>query len=212
MKTHRHRDRGGRAWTGRVEGLRDGCLKYIELYFFNYRSWWTHSAFLTRKKRLVRVRMRCARARGGRDDARTRTRTRTMWRGVSMSTLRRVVPTMTAVREGNHCVVGVAARRAFERRGRTFATGGEGNDITSALMEQMREKISQGLEARSVDVNDLSGNGKHVSIKVVSQAFEGKSSVNRQRMVYKCIWLELQDQVHAVNEMVTMTPEEATKM
>jgi hypothetical protein len=31
-------------------------------------------------------------------------------------------------------------------------------------------------------------------------------------MVYKCIWLELQDQVHAVNEMVTMTPEEATKM
>ncbi len=79
-------------------------------------------------------------------------------------------------------------------------------------MEQMREKISQGLEARSVDVNDLSGNGKHVSIKVVSQAFEGKSSVNRQRMVYKCIWLELQDQVHAVNEMVTMTPEEATKM
>ncbi len=135
-----------------------------------------------------------------------------MWRGVSMSTLRRVVPTMPAVREGNHRVVGVAARRAFERRGRTFATGGEGNDITSALMEQMREKISQGLEARSVDVNDLSGNGKHVSIKVVSQAFEGKSSVNRQRMVYKCIWLELQDQVHAVNEMVTMTPEEATKM
>jgi len=57
MKTHRHRDRGGRAWTGRVEGLRDECLKYIELYFFNYRSWWTHSAFLTRKKRLVRVRM-----------------------------------------------------------------------------------------------------------------------------------------------------------
>ena len=61
-------------------------------------------------------------------------------RGVSMSTLRRVVPTMTAVSEGNHRVVGVAARRAFERRGRTFATGGEGNDITSALMEQMREK------------------------------------------------------------------------
>ena len=136
-----------------------------------------------------------------------------MWRAVSMSTLRRVVPSMTAVRERNHrVVVGVAARRAFERRGRTFATGGEGNNITSALMEQMREKISEGLEAQSVDVNDLSGNGRHVSIKVVSQAFEGKSSVNRQRMVYKCIWMELQDQVHAVNEMVTMTPDEATKM
>jgi stress-induced morphogen len=150
-----------------------------------------------------------ARARGRRDDA-TRM---TMWRAVSMSTLRRVVPSMTAVRERNHrVVVGVAARRAFERRGRTFATGGEGNNITSALMEQMREKIAEGLEAQSVDVNDLSGNGRHVSIKVVSQAFEGKSSVNRQRMVYKCIWMELQDQVHAVNEMVTMTPDEAAKM
>ena len=63
-----------------------------------------------------------------------------------------------------------------------------------------------------MDVNDLSGNGKHVSIKVVSQAFEGKSSVNRQRAVYKCIWLEPKTRVHAVNEMVTMTPEEATKM
>lgn len=47
------------------------------------------------------------------------------------------------------------------------------------------------------------------SIDVVSSAFEGKSAVNRQRMVYKAIWEELQNVVHAVDQMTTKTPEEA---
>ena len=93
---------------------------------------------------------------------------------------------------------------------RAFASGGEGNNITSELVSQMRAKISEGLETDRVEVRDESGNARHVSIKVVSEMFEGKSSVNRQRLVYKCIWLELQDQVHAVNEMITLTPNEAS--
>jgi stress-induced morphogen len=44
---------------------------------------------------------------------------------------------------------------------------------------------------------------------VVSKAFEGKSAVNRQRMVYKVIWEELQSTVHAVDQMITKTPAEA---
>lgn len=47
------------------------------------------------------------------------------------------------------------------------------------------------------------------SIDVVSSAFEGQSAVNRQRMVYKAIWEELQNVVHAVDQMTTRTPEEA---
>lgn len=47
------------------------------------------------------------------------------------------------------------------------------------------------------------------SIDVVSSAFEGKSAVNRQRMVYKAIWEELQTIVHAVDHMTTRTPFEA---
>ncbi|KAF3776721.1 BOLA4 protein [Nymphaea thermarum] len=46
-------------------------------------------------------------------------------------------------------------------------------------------------------------------IDVVSAAFEGQSAVNRQRMVYKAIWEELQTTVHAVDQMTTKTPEEA---
>lgn len=47
------------------------------------------------------------------------------------------------------------------------------------------------------------------SIDVVSSAFEGKTAVNRQRMVYKAIWEELQNTVHAVDQMITRTPSEA---
>ncbi|KAK8639174.1 hypothetical protein V6N13_137567 [Hibiscus sabdariffa] len=43
-------------------------------------------------------------------------------------------------------------------------------------------------------------------IDVVSSAFEGQSAVNRQRMVYKAIWEELQN---AVDQMTTQTPNEA---
>ena len=56
----------------------------------------------------------------------------------------------------------------------------------------------------------MSGDGRHVTIKVVSKAFEGKNPINRQRMVYKAIWEEKQtDKVHAVQGIVTQTPEEA---
>jgi hypothetical protein len=47
------------------------------------------------------------------------------------------------------------------------------------------------------------------SIDVISEAFEGQSAVNRQRMVYKAIWEELQSTVHAVDQMTTRTPTEA---
>jgi stress-induced morphogen len=47
------------------------------------------------------------------------------------------------------------------------------------------------------------------SIDVVAAAFEGKSAVDRQRMVYKAIWMELQEAVHAVDAMTTKTPAEA---
>lgn len=40
-------------------------------------------------------------------------------------------------------------------------------------------------------MKDLQGDGRHVTIDVVAAAFEGKSAVDRQRMVYKAIWQEL---------------------
>ena len=136
-------------------------------------------------------------------------------------------------------------------------SGGAEGQVSADLMERMRSKIAGALDAAAVvEVADVQGDGRHVEIVVVSKEFEGKSAVNRQRMVYKAsglgggrgrgaggerpralaarcrphpppaspptqpapsscpahqqaIWEELQDAVHAVDAMVTRTPEEA---
>lgn len=81
--------------------------------------------------------------------------------------------------------------------------------IDSPMMQAMENKIKEQLNADTVTVKDAYGDGRHVSIDVVSSAFEGQSAVNRQRMVYKAIWEELQSTVHAVDQMTTRTPAEA---
>ncbi len=80
---------------------------------------------------------------------------------------------------------------------------------SSALLEGMKAKITTQLEAQSVDIQDAYGDAQHVTIDVVSAAFEGKNKVQRQRMVYKAIWEEMQSAVHAVDAMTTKTPDEA---
>ncbi|KAF7825030.1 protein BOLA4, chloroplastic/mitochondrial [Senna tora] len=80
----------------------------------------------------------------------------------------------------------------------------DAGSIDLPLMQSMEKKIKDHLNAESVSVKDAYGDGRHVSIDVVSAAFEGQSAVNRQRMVYKAIWEELQSTVHAVDQMTTM--------
>ncbi|KFK25977.1 hypothetical protein AALP_AA8G187400 [Arabis alpina] len=84
----------------------------------------------------------------------------------------------------------------------------DAGSIDLTLMQSMELKIKEQLNAESVTVKDMSGDGRHVCINVVSSAFEGQSAVNRQRMVYKAIWEELQNVVHAVDQMTTKTPSE----
>ncbi|XP_060204144.1 protein BOLA4, chloroplastic/mitochondrial-like [Lycium barbarum] len=83
------------------------------------------------------------------------------------------------------------------------------SSFDSPLMQSMEKKIKEQLNADTVVVKDAYGDGRHVSIDVISSAFEGQSAVNRQRMVYKAIWEELQNTVHAVDQMTTKTPTEA---
>lgn len=86
---------------------------------------------------------------------------------------------------------------------------GPAGSTDSPAMQALETKIKEQLEADTVTVVDTSGDGRHVCIDVVSKVFEGKSAVNRQRMVYKAIWEELQSTVHAVDQMTTKTPSEA---
>jgi stress-induced morphogen len=85
----------------------------------------------------------------------------------------------------------------------------ETQKLSAKIMSEMRGKIQEALKAEFVEVKDAYGDGRHVSIDVVSAEFEGKSAVQRQRLVYKAIWYELANLVHAVDAMTTKTPEEA---
>lgn len=87
----------------------------------------------------------------------------------------------------------------------------DSGSVDSPMMQAMQNKIKEQLNAEEVIVKDAYGDGRHVSIDVISSAFEGQSHVNRQRMVYKAIWEELQNTVHAVDQMITKTPAEVAQ-
>ncbi|XP_077234772.1 bolA-like family protein [Tasmannia lanceolata] len=98
--------------------------------------------------------------------------------------------------------------RRFSIRATQVSNSGS---IDSPMMQSMENKIKEQLNADEVTVTDAYGDGRHVSIDVISSAFEGQSAVNRQRLVYKAIWEELQSTVHAVDQMTTRTPAEAAE-
>ncbi|XP_031401655.1 protein BOLA4, chloroplastic/mitochondrial [Punica granatum] len=102
----------------------------------------------------------------------------------------------------------VSLGRSFRFSSIRAAHVNDPGSIDSPLMLSMEQKIKEQLNAESVSVKDAYGDGRHVSIEVVASCFDGQSAVNRQRMVYKAIWEELQSTVHAVDQMTTRTPAE----
>ncbi|CAJ2673967.1 protein BOLA4, chloroplastic/mitochondrial [Trifolium pratense] len=111
-----------------------------------------------------------------------------------------------AKHDDDRLIFSLGTLRKFSSRATNVNDAGS---IDLPLIQSMQIKIKEQLNAESVSVKDAYGDGRHVSIDVVSTAFEGQSAVNRQRMVYKAIWEELQSAVHAVDQMTTKTPDEA---
>ncbi len=85
-----------------------------------------------------------------------------------------------------------------------------GDNAGSTIVDICTQKIRDALEATDVQVQGAydDPNGSHISIQVVSAKFEGKRAVQRQQLVYKAIWEELQGPVHAVDSMICKTPDE----
>lgn len=69
----------------------------------------------------------------------------------------------------------------------------------TSVVEVCTQKIVDALETPKVKVTGAydDPNGSHISIEVVSSKFEGKRPMQRQQLVYKAIWEELQGPVHA---------------
>mmetsp|Transcript_11530 Transcript_11530/g.35258 ORF Transcript_11530/g.35258 Transcript_11530/m.35258 type:complete len:133 (+) Transcript_11530:209-607(+) len=78
-------------------------------------------------------------------------------------------------------------------------------------VDSVRQKLTEALKPLKLAIIPTYGdpNGSHISIEVVSEGFEGKSVVARHRMVYQAIWDEMQGPIHAVDSIVTQTPDEA---
>ena len=71
--------------------------------------------------------------------------------------------------------------------------------------EQVQSYIEKGLQCREVRVV---GDGEHFEALIVSEAFRGKSRVQRHRLVYAALGERMREEIHALS-MHTLTPEEA---
>ncbi|CAN8071096.1 unnamed protein product [Agarophyton chilense] len=83
-----------------------------------------------------------------------------------------------------------------------------GEEDTS--ISAVQRKINAALSPSRLEVIPTYGdpNGSHVTITVVSDQFQGVSTVKRHRMVYQAIWEELAGPIHAVDKLITHAPEE----
>ena len=71
--------------------------------------------------------------------------------------------------------------------------------------EQVQSHIEKGLQCTRVRVV---GDGQHFEALVVSEAFRGKSRVERHKLVYAALGGRMREEIHALS-MRTLTPEEA---
>ena len=70
--------------------------------------------------------------------------------------------------------------------------------------EEVRGYIEAGLPCREVQV---AGDGQHFEALIVSDAFRGKSRVQRHQLVYAALGERMREEIHALS-MRTLTPEE----
>ena len=71
--------------------------------------------------------------------------------------------------------------------------------------EQVQSYIEKGLACREVRV---AGDGQHFEALIESEAFRGKSRIQRHQLVYAALGERTRSEIHALS-MRTLTPEEA---
>lgn len=70
--------------------------------------------------------------------------------------------------------------------------------------DQIHRYIAAGLDCEHLEVR---GDGTHFEALIVSRAFEGKRTLDRQRMVYAVLGDRMREEIHALS-MQTRTPAE----
>lgn len=70
--------------------------------------------------------------------------------------------------------------------------------------ESIQINIAQGMVTKHLSVD---GDGHHFEAVVVSDAFAGKSRIQRHQLVYKTLGDRMREEIHALS-MKTYTPQE----
>jgi len=75
--------------------------------------------------------------------------------------------------------------------------------------ESIRANIAQGIATEHLKV--VGDDGTHFEAVIVSEAFAGKSRVQRHQMVYQTLGGRMREEIHALS-MKTYTPQEWTSL
>ncbi len=74
--------------------------------------------------------------------------------------------------------------------------------------DEIKKRLEIGLPGSQVEVSDLTGTGDHFEVTIVSSAFEGKSPIDRHRMVYGALGQDVGGAIHALSIKAT-TPQDS---
>lgn len=75
-------------------------------------------------------------------------------------------------------------------------------------LDVLKTTIEAGIENSEVEVIDLTGTNDHFQVRVVSNAFAGKSAIQRHRMVYDLFGNDVGNAIHALS-IKALTVDEA---
>jgi stress-induced morphogen len=73
--------------------------------------------------------------------------------------------------------------------------------------EEIRRRVAAALPGAEIAIRDMVGDGDHLEMIVVSSSFEGKTTLERHRLVYAPLRDLLGGALHAL-ALKTMTPAE----
>lgn len=73
--------------------------------------------------------------------------------------------------------------------------------------EKVKEKIADEIDEAKVDVLDMTGEGDHFRVVVISEEFEGKPMVKQHQMIYDALGDSMDGDIHALG-LKTYTPSE----
>jgi len=85
---------------------------------------------------------------------------------------------------------------------------GSANNGAVLNANEIRARLEAAVAGASVEVADTTGGGGHISVRVVSEAFEGKTPVERHRLIYAALNQDLRSGALHALQLSTYTPAE----